>query len=168
MRGVRRTSGSRGATRRVVVCLWLGLATIGPLRAQQPSETFAPLQQWRAAVLAGDAAALKAFYSTNPPVLVYANGVQGDRTLDETFWSDAKPTALNIATIASQVRHGMQQVIFSAAVTCSDGRSLTITDQQSWQKQGEDWRMVSVVRTDGPVLKQPSSMNKDIYPASAD
>lgn len=28
--------------------------------------------------------------------------------------------------------------------------------------------MVSVVRTDGPVLKQPSSMNKDIYPASAD
>jgi ketosteroid isomerase-like protein len=142
------------------------------MQTPENSAAFAPLEQWKAAVLAGDAVALRAFYSTDPPAMVFANGVKGDGALDASFWSEAKPTALKITPVGSQVRHGLQQVIFSAAVTRADGKSLTITDQQSWQKQGggqgEPWRIVSVIRTDGPVLKQPSSINKDIYPASAD
>jgi len=100
--------------------------------------------------------------------MVYANGVRGDGAIDQSFWLGAKQKSLNITMIGSQVRHDQQQVIFSAAVQRSDGKSLTVTDQQSWQRQGDDWRIVSVIRTDGPVLRQPSSINKDIYPASAD
>jgi Thioredoxin-like len=156
----------------VVLGLWIAFANSTLLLAQDSGATFTPLEQWKAAVLAGDATALKALYSTDPPAMVFANGVKGDGTLDLTFWSEAKPSALKLTPIGSQVRHGLQQVIFSAAVTRADGKRLTITDQQSWQKQGgvqgEEWRIVSVIRTDGPVLKQPSSISKDIYAASAD
>lgn len=36
---------------------------------------FAPLQQWKNAVIEGDAVALKALYSTDPAAKVRANGV---------------------------------------------------------------------------------------------
>ena len=36
---------------------------------------FAPLDQWKNAVVAGDAAALKASYSTDPEAQVMANGI---------------------------------------------------------------------------------------------
>ena len=152
----------------VVFALWLVLGTVGMLQGQEDTGRFGPLEQWKAAVLAGDATALKALYSTDPPVMVYANGVKGDSALDLTFWSELKPSVLKTTLIGSQVRHGLQQLIFSAAITRPDGKTLAVTDQQSWQKQGTEWRIVSVIRTDGPVLKQPSSISKDIYPASAD
>jgi hypothetical protein len=155
-----------GVARAVVVSLFVSLlASIS--RAEEPA-MFAPLEQWKAAVVAADGAAVKAFYSTNPPAVVYANGKKGDSALDETFWLRLRPNALRITMIGSQVRHGTQQVIFSALVTLSDGKGMTVTDQQSWQKQGEEWRLMSVVRTDAPILKQPSSLSKDIYPAAAD
>jgi thioredoxin 1 len=168
MIGVRRSNVHRRMTRWAITGLCLGLAAIGPGWAQESSVSFAPLAQWRGAILAGDGAGLKTLYSTNPPAIVYANGVKGDVAVDQSFWLDAKPSTLKITMIGSQVRHGQQQVIFSAAIQRSDGKSLTVTDQQSWQRQGDDWRIVSVIRTDGPVLRQPSSINKDIYPASTD
>jgi thioredoxin 1 len=151
-----------------VASMWLGLASIGRMQAQENVDQFAPLERWRAAVLSGDAAAVKAFYSTEPAVMVFANGVKGDSSIDEMFWLEGKPSTLKLTMIASQVRHAMQQVIFTATGTRADGKSFTVTDQQSWQKQGEDWRIVSVIRTDAPVLKQPASMSKDLYPATAD
>jgi thioredoxin 1 len=151
-----------------IVCLWLALAASGMGWAQESSVSFTPLAQWQAAILAGDAAALQALYSSNPAAMVYANGVRGDGVIDQSFWLGVKPKALKITMIGSQVRHDQQQLIFSAAVQRSDGGSLTVTDQQSWQKQGDGWRIVSVIRTDGPALKQPASISKDIYPAAAD
>jgi hypothetical protein len=139
-----------------------------PVVAQESVETFAPLAQWKAAIVAGDAQAVSGFYSTNPAVIVFANGVRGDHALDDAYWIGLKPRALKITPIASQVRHGFHQLIFSVEVTGGDGKTLIVTDQQSWQQQGSDWSIVSVIRTDAPVLKQPSSMSKDLYPASAD
>jgi thioredoxin 1 len=49
-----------------------------------------------------------------------------------------------------------------------NGQTVTVTDDQYWLKQGEQWRLVSVERTDSPQLKQPADMKKNIYPADAD
>ncbi|PYX44511.1 MAG: thioredoxin family protein [Acidobacteria bacterium] len=43
-----------------------------------------------------------------------------------------------------------------------------MTDDQYWRKQGDEWRLLSVERTDAPRLQQPRDMKKDIYPASVD
>ena len=45
---------------------------------------------------------------------------------------------------------------------------MTITDDQSWLQQGDQWRLISVERTDAPHLKQPSDMKKNLYPADVD
>jgi thioredoxin-related protein len=43
-----------------------------------------------------------------------------------------------------------------------------VTDDQYWLKQGDQWRLASVERTDSPRLKQPSDMKKNIYPTDVD
>jgi thioredoxin 1 len=43
-----------------------------------------------------------------------------------------------------------------------------VTDDQSWQEQEGQWRLMSVERTDAPRLKQPADMKKNLYPADAD
>ena len=47
---------------------------------------FAPLDQWRSAILAGDAATLKALYSADPEARVQAADVKGGADSDITFW----------------------------------------------------------------------------------
>src|SRR4029077_5701401 len=61
---------------------------------------FAPLEQWRDAVLAGDVAALKAFYSTYPVAQVMANGVRTNVDADVNFWLGLKARSVNLETVA--------------------------------------------------------------------
>src|SRR6202030_1078477 len=61
-----------------------------------PSFAFEPLDQWKAAVLSGDTAALRGFYTTNPDGR--AKTPQGE-TLDPaeepSFWATLKPAGLD-------------------------------------------------------------------------
>jgi thioredoxin 1 len=131
---------------------------------------FPPFEQWKTAVLAGDAAALKAFYSIDPPAEVNIARVKGDASSDTTFWLGLKAKGLKVEIIRQIVRSDRAGIIFSAAVQSGlpNAQTVNVTDDQFWLKQGDQWRLVGVERTDAPRLKQPSDMNKDIYPASAD
>jgi hypothetical protein len=64
----------------------------------------------------------------------------------------------------------MASLIFRAEVVTGlpNGQTFTVTDDQYWKKLGDQWRLVGVERTDMPRLKQPSDMNKNIYPADVD
>jgi len=137
-------------------------------KADDTPVSFSPVEQWRAAVVGGDGDAVKTLYSATPPTVVYANGKKVESDADAKFWQDLKPRALSLSLISEKGRPDLRQVIFSAVATLPDGKSMTVTDQQTWQKQGDAWRMVVVIRTDAPMLKQPTSMSKDLYPASAD
>jgi ketosteroid isomerase-like protein len=134
------------------------------------STGFPPLDQWRAAVIAGDAAALKALYSTDPAAQVEANGVEGSGDADISFWLGLKARSMKIEIIRMTEHPGTEGVIFKAEVETAlpSGEIMNVTDAQGWRKQGEQWRMVGAERTDAPHLKQPSDMKKDLYPASVD
>jgi thioredoxin 1 len=129
---------------------------------------FVPFQQWMGAVLTGDAATLKSLYSTDPPVKVRVKGVMGDADADTSFWLGLKPRSMTVDVVRNEPRHGHISFIFRSTVVSGSGQSLTLTDDQSWQQQGDQWRLIYVERTDAPQLKQPSNMKKDIYPADAD
>jgi thioredoxin 1 len=140
-------------------------------RAQSASaEPFPPFEQWKAAVLAGDAAGLKALYSVDPPAEVNISRVKGDASSDTAFWLALKAKGLKVEIIRQIVRPDRAGIIFSAAVQpgLPNAQTLSVTDDQFWLKQGDQWRLVGVERTDAPRLKQPADMNKDIYPASVD
>ncbi len=132
--------------------------------------SFAPFEQWKTAVLAGDAAALRAMYSTDPPAEVSVKLVKGGADSDINFWLGLKARSMKTEVVRNEIRHGNISYIFRAVVQSGlpNGKTIDVTDDQSWQQQGSQWRLVSVERTDSPHLKQPSDMKKNIYPADAD
>jgi thioredoxin 1 len=129
---------------------------------------FPPLEVWKSAVLAGDAGALKALYSTDPAAHVQTNGVVTSADADIGFWLGLKARSIKWEIVAVIERPWGTSVVFKAEVQLPNDRTLSVTDGQGWRKQGEQWRLISVERADAPHLKQPSDMNKNIYPADAD
>jgi thioredoxin 1 len=137
--------------------------------ADLPNPHFAPFEQWKAAVLEGDAIALNSFYSTDPPAKVQVNSVMGQHaSADVDFWLMLKPRNLKTEVVRNEPRHGHISYIFRAQVQPVSGPVLNLTEDQSWQQQGKEWKLIDVERTDAPQLAQPANMKKDIYPADAD
>jgi thioredoxin 1 len=131
---------------------------------------FPPLDQWRSAIIGGDPAVLKALYSTDPPAQVQAKGVTTGADADVNFWLSLKARGMKLEIVRLKEQPGAESVIFKAEVQTGlpNGQTMSVTDAQAWQKQGEQWRIVGVERTDAPHLKQPSDMKKNIYPPEAD
>ena len=131
---------------------------------------FAPLEQWKSAIVAGDAAALKSFYSTDPAAQVRANGVVAGADADVNFWLGLKARSVKLEIVRVTERPGVENFIFKAEVQTGlpNSPTVNVTDAQGWRKQGEQWRLVGAERTDAPHLKQPSDMKKNIYPPDRD
>jgi hypothetical protein len=122
------------------------------------------------AVLTGDAAGLKALYSIDPAAQVSINRVTHGADADTSFWLGLKVRTMKIEIIRQIVRPEIASMIFRADVVTGlpDAHPITVTVDQYWRKQGEQWHLLGVERTDAPRLKQPSDMKKNIYPADAD
>ena len=156
---------------RATKCAALVLAVIASYSCGQAADaSFAPFEQWKAAVLAGDAVALKALYSTNPPAEVSVKLVKGGADTDINFWLGLKVRNMKTDVVRNEMRHGHISYIFRAEVQSArpNGQTVNVTEDQSWQQQGDQWRLVGVERTDSPQLKQPSNMKKNIYPDDVD
>jgi len=136
--------------------------------APEVAATFAPLEQWKTAVVAGDAAAVKNFYSTNPAAQVEANKIPGGADADAGFWLGLRARSIKLEIVRFRTkRPDVISVIFNAVAETPNG-PITIADSTVWFKQGDAWRLRYVERTDAPQLKQPSDMKKDLYPDNAD
>jgi len=133
------------------------------------SPDFAPLEQWKNAVIAGDPAALKALYSSDPAAEIEADGAKTDAEGDAKFWMALKARSIKLEVVRETDHPDRHGIIFKAAVdSAAKGQTINITYAASWQKQGEQWRIRGAERTDAPALKQPADMKKEIYPANAD
>src|SRR5467141_2679744 len=124
----------------------------------ESSTGFTPLDQWRNAIIAGDAVGLKMLYSTDPAAQVQTNGVVGGADADVNFWLGLKSRSMKLEVVRLKEKPGAESVIFKAEVQTGlpNGQTVSVTDAQGWRKQGEQWRIVGVERTDAPHLKQPS------------
>jgi Thioredoxin-like len=131
---------------------------------------FPSLDQWKAAILAGDATSLRAFYSTEPAAEIQAGATTSGADADINFWLSLKPRSMKLEIVRLKERPGAESVIFKAEIQTGlpNGQTVSVTDAQGWRKQGEQWRIVGAERTDAPHLKQPSDMKKNIYPPDAD
>ncbi len=148
------------------------LLSILAVRAQAPSKSaatipFAPVEQWKAAVLSGDAAKLRALYSTNPPARVVMQSGEAGAETDVAFWAGLKARRMKIELVQSESpQPGLQQVGFEAEIvsgTQGKAQTVYVIDGQLWQKQGEQWRIVATQRGAPSKLQQPLDTNKNIY-----
>jgi len=150
-----------------ITCVWAQTAP----SAAPDAASFAPFQQWVGAVLTGDAAALNALYSTDPPAEITVKEKTITATDDVNFWLEMKVRSIKVEIIRTTTpRPDVTHIIFRAEIVTGvpDGKATTVTDDHVWLKKGSQWRLVSAERTDAPRLKQPSDMKKEIYPANAD
>ena len=89
-----------------------------------------------------------------------------------TFWLGLKARSMKVWMILqnSSPRPGISTVPFrpKSFRDFPMVRLFSVTDDQVWQKQGDEWRLILVERTDAPRLKQPAHTKKNIYPADAD
>jgi len=166
---MRRSSPARYFTA-VLGILFPAMVIVAAQTTSSSDASFAPFEQWKAAVLAGDAAALKAMYSTDPPAHVTVGVVKRDAEADVNFWLGLKARNMKVEVVRNEPRHGHISYIFRAEVQTGlpNEQTVNITDDQSWQQLGDGWRLIAVERTDSPRLTQPANMKKDIYPADAD
>jgi len=139
-----------------------------PAKAKAPqSAAFAPVEQWKAAVIAGDAAKLRALYSSNPAArVVLASGEAGAET-DVAFWIGLKARRMKIEVVQSESpQAGVQQVAFETEIVSgaqSKPQTVYVTDGQLWQQQAGQWRIVATRRSDVSRLQQPLDTNKQVY-----
>jgi thioredoxin 1 len=137
------------------------------------AQDFAPLGQWQDAVRAGNSAALQSWYSTTPPTQVAVGKTALTADQDIAFWTGLKPRGLKISvTQSDSPAAGIRQIVMQIEVDSAGPprHTVYITEGQAWQQQGEQWKLVSVQRTDAMRLQQPTSTdsNKDIYHPGSD
>src|SRR5271165_4263078 len=150
---------------------FLVLAFVLTASAQMVAPTvpapFAPVEQWKAAVLAGDAARLRALYSSNPAARVVMQTGEAGAETEVAFWIGLKARRMKIELVQSESpQAGVQQVAFQADIVSgaqTKPQTVYVIDGQLWQKQGEQWRIVATQRSAPSKLQQPLDTNKQIY-----
>ena len=153
-----------------LVAIILTVVSCAVAQSAPTSGDFVPFQQWVAAVLTGDAGALKSMYSADPAAQVRVKSVMHDVDADTTFWLGLKSPTMKVEIVRLVVRPTRAGVIFRASVLpgTANAQSFNVTADQGWVKQGNQWRIAYVERNDDPKLDHPANMKKDIYPADAD
>lgn len=141
-------------------------------KSSTAAATFAPLDDWKAAVVLGNAGALKALYSNDPPARI--STVSGESSVDSeiSFWTGLKPRHMKLDIIQSQSpQPGIQQIVFEAEVHSGSAGSehvLYITEGQLWQQGIAGWKLIATKRSDATRLQQPTSTDKVIYAPGLD
>ena len=142
-----------------------------------PSFAFEPLDNWKAAVLAGNKAALMSFYMTSPPARTKTpRGETLDPAEEPAFWASLKQAGLDRLDIkvleAKTLQPGVLALVLrlEAGLRASGGeKSAVISGAQVWVQRLGEWRIVSTQRGDlmeKPAMRlpEPAKPNTQLYP----
>lgn len=148
----------------IVVLIFRAAIWVEPSAAQS-AVNFPPLQQWKAAVLARDAATLKSFYSSFPAAVISTTAGKVDADADVAFWTGLKAKILELNLVESgSPQPGAWSLTFQATVTTApSGHKLRLVVGQLWQQQSGIWTLARAKR-DVAKLAQPLSLDAKIYP----
>ncbi len=133
--------------------------------------TFAPLDSWKAVVLAGNREALTGYYSTNPPATAKTpRGESSDAGEEPAFWSSLKPAGLNRLDVkvleVKNLQAGMMVLVLRIETdtkTTAGENSSIISAAQVWMQKLGDWKIVSTQRGD-PAAKQARRLPEPVKP----
>jgi thioredoxin 1 len=139
---------------------------------------FQSLDQWKAAVLAGDKSSLAALYSINPASMTESpEGKSVDSNVEPDFWARLKAaglTGLDVKVLEFvQARPGIQAVnmrIEFDLTAASQSQHFVVSLLQYWIDTAGAWRVVASKRGTmaaqviHPRLPQPKVTNPNLYP----
>jgi len=150
----------------------VALTFISAAGLAQTSAPFAPLEQWKTAVIRGDRTSLAALYSSSPlaRITVATKGkTEISADADVAFWTDLKAKHIDLKISQSDSpQPGVRQINFEAAIKpAPPGRTLYVLGGQLWQQQGTSWKLIAAERTDARRLEQPLSVDAKLYPEAS-
>lgn len=159
----------------VVVILAFALLALNAQRARGTTGAepqFAPLETWKAAVLSGDADALKALYSLQPPaVTTTPKGKSGDPTAEPVFWASLKSSGLSRLTThvisVESPQQAVKRVLFTLEATMQGPSGPTksfASIAQAWIDEDGKPEIVVTQRTNLSRLPQPFESKPNLYP----
>jgi thiol-disulfide isomerase/thioredoxin len=143
---------------------------------------FQPLEKWKAAVLAGDQAALRAFYITGSGAFAQTpDGRSDDPAAEESaFWSGLKAqglVAINPKVLEEQAKPDSMRLVLRVEMTFRPGSAMEkglVSSHLVWVLRGGEWRIIVTGRSElrqpaAISLPQPSKPNTSLYsdPAEA-
>jgi thioredoxin 1 len=137
--------------------------------ADAPS--FAPLQEWKAAVVTGDRAALARLYSANPPAVAQVGKTKLANLEDELrYWGILKTSGMTEFTpkvLEISVAHGQTRLLLRIEAVMADGPQVA-SMTQIWTQQPDGWRIIASQRGDFAPraqrrLPQPATPNTSLY-----
>jgi thioredoxin 1 len=144
------------------VLLMTSLCSIAnPFPMAQDAQAFVPLEHWRTAVLAGDAATLKSFYSVARPLKEMPPPFKTAED-DVNFWTQWKSKGLaDLSLEISSQKHvaDVQILIIQAELSVREETGLRkyyVVMGQGWEHHGDDWSIGTVSRESVTKLKVPS------------
>jgi len=148
-------------------------------KASEIASTFAfePLDNWKAAVLAGDKTALANFYMTSPAARAKTpQGKTKDPSEEPAFWSSLHGgglTRLDVKVLeAKTLQPGVKALVlrFETGVkTGGEEKAGLISGAQVWVQRLGEWKIVRTQRSD-PMAKEfmrlpePAKPNTALYP----
>jgi thioredoxin 1 len=149
--------------------LVLTAASLVPVFGQQ---AFLPLEQWKAAVVAGDPAQLSKLYSTDRDAKFQAGKQAVTRSEEIAFLSGLKKfgmTAFNPRLLEIKRADGRTVLVLRISMT-SGGSNLVASMQQLWLMEAGEWKIVASTRSQDfgreatRTLPQPARPDVDLYP----
>jgi hypothetical protein len=161
-----------------------GIAQTAPQQARAkkasataPSFAFDPLDHWKAAVLAGDKAALSTLYMTSPPARTKTpKGDTLDPSEEPTFWASLKSAGLDHLDAkvleAKTLQPGVMALVLRIEANFKTGAgesSAVVSCSQIWVQRLGDWKIVATQRGDLAAkesrrLPEPAKPNIQLYP----
>jgi thioredoxin 1 len=143
----------------------------------KPSFAFEPLDNWKAAVLAGDKAALTTYYTTSPPARTKTPKAETlDPSEEPMFWSSLKPAGLDHLDVKVLETKTPQPGVISLVLrieaeskTSAGENSSVISAAQVWVQKLGEWKIVATQRGDLAAkearrLPEPAKPNTQLYP----
>ncbi len=147
------------------VAIFLLTSALAVAQQNVPAAVSGVLDQWKAAIAAGDASGIRGLYSSYPPAHVIA--VDGKTELpistETDFWQ--KTHASGLQNLQVTVRSADQKqgaeilnlLLSFRAHTPRGLRTRYVIEQQAWVPQLGSWRMMASTRTDLLKIRPPTS-----------
>lgn len=144
--------------------------------AQTAPAAFDGLEKWKACLTPATAASLPGLYSTNPPARFIGKEHKPvpDISPETDFWQKlvaSGGTSFEVNTVEEADKKDLHIVVLvvSVKIQTTDGlRTRYVNEQQAWQQQGDQWRIVVATHSD-PVKMLPAlHRNPNLYNPDAD
>jgi len=143
---------------------------------QTKSVPFDGIGKWKDSLTASDITLLKSLYSTDPA----ARFIDKDRkptpdiAPETDFWQELLSSGMSdfeVSTMGEQDQQGLHvaRLAVSMKMKTPDGpRTRYVTEQQAWQQQGDNWRIVMASHSNVLKMRPALKSNPNLYNKSAD